>query len=215
MDQNDFKRFQALLYLANNTDPIDFSAIKNIPYEVIFTTPRKQRLISIGAYSLMVNHPHLVVQERRENGITAFMHKLGTAYTSYFNRKYERIGNLMVKPFRSKHISDESYLRRVVQYVHLNVAELFEHGWKNGDVRNIKTLEQKLLHYKFSSLPDYFGAHRPEQNILDGEAKTLFSESLPHLSAVLHEAMLYYKEIEDEFTLRSRGYPKFRKASPS
>ena len=207
LDENDFKRFQALLYLANNTEPVNFELLKNVPREAIFTLPRAKTLVAIGAYCLMTNHPHVIVQEKEENGITAFMHKLGTAYTTYFNRKHERIGNLMVKPFRSKHIADEGYLRRAVQYVHLNPAELFEPGWKNGRVRNMKTLEQNLVGYTFSSLPDYFGGSRPEQTILDKEAKDLLLDGLPRLRDVLNEAALYYEEIENEFIPHPRGRP--------
>lgn len=213
IDKNDFQRFQALLYLANNIEPVNFELLKNVPREAIFALPRKKTLVAIGAYCLMTNHPHLIVQEREENGITAFMHKLGTAYTTYFNKKHGRIGNLMVKPFRSKHIADERYLRRVAQYVHLNPVELFEPEWKNGKVHSLETIEQNLLGYTFSSLPDYFSDDRPEQTILDDEAKALLLDDLPNLHDVLNEAALYYAEINSEFVSRQRGRPH-KKATP-
>ena len=150
----------------------------------------------------MKNHPHLVVQEKQEGGITIFMRKLGTAYTMYFDRKYRRIGNLMVKPFRSKHIDDDRYLRRVVQYVHLNPAEIFERGWKKGKVRNMIALERQLRGYMFSSLPDYFGKRRPESDILDKDAYALFRHDLPQFCDVLEEAAAYYGEIESEFKVK-------------
>lgn len=204
MDKADFRRFHALLYLANNIEPVNFEFIKSVPYENIFTLPRKKTLVAIGAYCLMTNHPHLIAQEKEEGGITAFMHKLGTAYTAYFNRKHKRIGNLMVKPFRAKHIDDDRYLRKVVQYVHLNPAEIFETGWKSGEVRNITTLESRLLDYKFSSLPDYFGNMRPEHNILDRGAFEFLSNDLPRFKDLLLEAASYYGEIESEFEPRSK-----------
>src|SRR3989338_5266956 len=209
IDQKDFKRFHALLYLANNTEPLNFELIKNIPYENIFTLPRRKKLVAIGAYCLMTNHPHLVVQEIEEGGITAFMHKLGTAYATYFNRKHGRIGNLMVKPFRSKHIDDDKYLRRVVQYVHLNPAEIFEPGWKKGKVRNMAILEQRILDYKFSSLPDYFSSDvRPERSILDKKVYEVFIDDLPKFKDLLTEAAAYYDEVESEFIPHSSGRPK-------
>lgn len=202
LDKSDFKRFQALLYLANSSEPIDFEIIraKKLTHEDLFAVLRPKTLVSIGAYCLMKNHPHIIVQEKNDGGITSFMRKLGTAYTMYFNRKHGRIGNLMVKPFRSKHIEDDRYLRRVVQYVHLNPAETFEHGWKKGKVRNMPMLEKRLLGYRFSSLPDYFGGRRPERNIIDGEAYNLFADDLPKLNEVLGEAIVYYAEIESEFS---------------
>ena len=212
LDKHDLKRFQALLYLANSAEPVNFESIKtkNITHEEIFTMPRVETLVAVGAYCLMKSHPHLVVQERKEGGITAFMRKLGTAYTMYFDRKYGRIGNLMVKPFRSKHIGDDRYLRRVVQYVHLNPAEIFERGWKKGRVRDKRALEQRLLSYMFSSLPDYFGDKRPELGILDTEIHGLLRDDLPQFSDILEEAALYYGEVEGEFISHPRGRPKER-----
>lgn len=212
LDKKDFKRFQALLYLANSTEPINFELIKakKMSHEEIFALPRKETLVAIGAYCLMNNHPHLIVQEKVESGITSFMRKLGTAYTMYFDRKHGRIGNLMVKPFRSKHIGDDRYLRHVVQYVHLNPAELFEYGWKKGKVRNMAALEKYLLGYNFSSLLDYFGDKRPEGAILDKEAYDLFRHDLPKFREVLGEAAAYYVEIEGEFVLQPLGRPPKR-----
>lgn len=204
--KDDFKRFQELLYLANSTEPVNFEFIKskNISHEDIFFLPRPKTLVAVGAYCLMKNHPHIIVREKQEGGITAFMRKLGTAYSMYFDRKYGRIGNLMVKPFRSKHIGDDRYLRRVIQYVHLNPAEIFEPKWKKGGVRNMITLERHLLGYAFSSLPDYFGKRRLERNIIDNKVYNLFYNNLPKLNEILKEAVEYHHEIENEFI----SYPK-------
>lgn len=208
IDEADFRRFRALLYLANSVKAVNFDTIRNIPYEEIFTLPRGKTLVSIGAYCMMTNHPHLIVQEKEEGGITTFMHKFGTAYTSYFNRKHKRVGNLMVKPFRSKHIGDDKYLRWVIQYVHLNPAEIFEPTWKMGKVRNIEILGKQLLDYKFSSLPDYFGETRPERSILDENVFKFIEADLPKFDDLLLDAAKYYAEIEAEFQWRPRGHPK-------
>jgi putative transposase len=205
----DFQRFQQLLYLANDTQVVDRAVIRDMSHGQILLVPRKAPLVAIGAYCLMSNHPHLIVQEKAEGGISKFMHKLGTAYTMYFNIKNKRIGNLLVKPFRSKHIQDDQYLRRVVQYVHLNPTELFEPGWKNGAVKDMKTLGQKLRGYHNSSLIDYWGTKRPESVILDTEAFGLIKSSLPSLEEVIADTHAYYAEIAGEFSLRKS------KASPS
>ena len=208
IDERDFRRFQALLYLANNVEPVNFELLKNKPYEDIFTLPRRQNIVAVGAYCLMKNHPHLILQEVKEGGTTNFMRKLGTAYTMYFDKKYDRIGNLMVKPLRSKHIGDDRYLCRVVQYVHLNPAELFEPGWKEGKVIDTAALERRLCDYTFSSSPDYFGKERPERAILDKEVYNLLRDDLPKIRDTIMEAALYHAEIEDSLTPRPRGRPK-------
>ena len=120
----------------------------------------------------------------------------------YFNIKRKRVGNLFVTPFRSKHINDDTYLKRVTQYIHLNPAEVFESGWKGGGAKNLHSLEKKLLEYPYSSMQDYFGTEklkgRPERFLLDQEVASLVNgHSL--LSEVLSEADVYYKELFGEF----------------
>ncbi len=207
--QSDFQRFLKLLYLGNDHKEINLEFLKDVPYAEIFSLPRTKPLVAIGGYCLMRNHPHLLVQEKTNGGITKFMHKIGTAYTSYFNKKYDRIGNLMVKPFRSKHISDDLYFRKVAQYIHLNPAETFEHGWKSGKAVDIQKLKRQLLNYKHSSLYDYANsANRPERAILDPDAFNLISGGLPPLEEVLAEAHTYYKEIASDFEPKPRGRPR-------
>ena len=208
-DSTDFRRFMELLYLVNDTQAVDRALIKTLRYEDILQLSRKEQLVAIGAYCLMDNHPHLLLQEKMEGGISKFMHKLGTAYTMYFNIKNKRIGNLLVRPFRSKHIPDDRYLRRVAQYIHLNPAKLFDSGWKSGGVEDLKKLEQKLQGYEYSSLLDYWGTVRPEATILDKEAFSLIKNNLPPLKEVIADTHAYYKEQASEFSLRKS------KASPS
>lgn len=208
-NSGDFKRFLKLLYLGNDHKEVNLELLKNIPYTEIFSLPRNKPLVAVGGYCLMGNHPHLLVQEKTDGGITKFMHKIGTAYTSYFNKKYDRIGNLMVKPFRSKHISDDRYLKRVAQYIHLNPAEVFEKDWKKGILQSPSALEKNLLTYPYSSLQDYFGREiRPERSILDDDAFQFFRNDIPSLAEVLKETRLYYQEIEGSFLPKPRGRPK-------
>jgi len=210
MDERDFERFEKLLYLANDEgSQVNLELLKHLTPRELFSLPRKKPLVAIGAYCLMDNHPHIVMREMIDDGISKFMHKVGTGYTSYFNRKYERIGNLMVKPFRAKHITDDVYLRHVVQYVHLNPAEVFEPGWKDGFVSDTKKLEQNLIMYAHSSLPDYLATPtstpRFQKSILDEETCTMISSELPTLKSIIEEAVAYYAELEKEYEPKPRG----------
>ena len=76
----DYERFEALLYLANQTEPAD------LKYQgSSFTEIREARtgdpLVEIVAYCLMPSHFHLLVREHVEGGIAKFMQKLTTAFT--------------------------------------------------------------------------------------------------------------------------------------
>jgi putative transposase len=192
LDERDFERFMQLLYLAN-----DISALhhQDITHPQDFSHPRSQPLVAIAAYALMPNHYHLVMREIREGGISEFMRKLGIAYTTYFNTKNERVGNLFVKPFRARHVDSDRYLQHLVKYIHLNAAELFEPRWKEGDVRDFAGLEKYLIEYPFASLRDFNGPWRPAQIILDSESIEVINPiSMPIL---IHDAYELYQEFAE------------------
>lgn len=194
-DQRDYERFLQALYVCNSAREIRRDSLNNFSHNAILQVERDTPLVSIVAYCLMPNHYHLVLQEIVEGGIVRFMQKVGTLYTMYFNAKNERIGSLFVGPFRSKHIHDDGYLKRVIPYVHLNPAELFEQEWKNGVVTNMPLLRKNIAEYRFSSLPDYIGAIRPESSILDWGTIVDIHEQLPALYSVVGDAAAYYRSL--------------------
>lgn len=166
-DEADYCRFLEQLYLANTGTPLRRDDIGTRDFEEILKLPRDGTLVAVGAFCLMPNHFHLVLKEIVEGGITKFMQKLGTAYTMYFNGRYERTGNLFVKPFRSRHIDTDRYFQYLINYLHCNPAELYEPKWKTGDVENIEILTEKLITYPYSSLGAYENRKLPIRAILD------------------------------------------------
>jgi len=192
--QRDYERFLETLYLSNSTVSVRRHDLYDPSHEDFFLVDRGNPLVTVGAYCIMPNHFHLLLKEITNGGISKFMHRVGTSFTKYFNLKYDHVGNIFIKPFRSKHIKDDRYLKRIIQYIHLNPAELFETGWKTGKVRNISLLERRLRAYQYSSLIDYCGDTRPQKAILNKKILKLF-EDLPPLANVLEDATAYYKEL--------------------
>lgn len=123
------------------------------------------------------------------------MRSVGTAYTMYFNIKNQRAGNLFVKPFRSRHIGDDRYLQKVVQYTHLNPVELFEPGWKNGNVRFQSALSKKISEYRYSSLGAYQGKPFAERAVLDEESVDMIADGMPPLEELIDDSIEYYREL--------------------
>ena len=146
----DFNRFLELLYLSNDTHSQQRGAFQGRSHVEILQRKRHAPIVALAAYCLMPNHFHLLLQEVSEGGITSFMRKVGTGYAMYFNLKNKRIGNIFVKPFRSKHVADDAYFKRAVSYIHLNPVELFESGWKSGIVRDKSAVKERLLQYSYS-----------------------------------------------------------------
>lgn len=159
----------------------------------IMGIPRAKPLVSIGAYCLMPNHFHLLLREIKAGGIARFMQRLGTAYTMYFNVRNERTGNLFTKPFRSRHVGEDRYFQRVVNYIHCNPAELFEHGWKKGNVKNMDKLERMLRQYRYSSLADYAGDKRSLSAILGQDGFDAWDPVTP--TKMLEDYRAYYADI--------------------
>lgn len=193
--RKDYERFIQALYLCNNTKRAHWDDIDKKSHTEILLKGRGKPLVSIAAYSLMPNHFHLLIKSVEENGISKFMQKLGVAYTMYFNKKNGRNGNLFTRPFRSRHVVDDRYFRRVVQYIHLNAAELFEPGWKEGRVKDFSNFKKQLCRYAYSSLPDYEQVSRTERALLDKDALGFVKDSLPNFSAILEDAAKYYREL--------------------
>ena len=192
------KRFLDTLFLANQSAPMP-----NMPYlyqkfshAEIFSLERKGPLTMIGAYCIMPTHYHLLVQPLVENGLSEFMHKMGTGFTRYYNDRLKRVGNLFVKPFRSKHVANEGYLGRVASYIHLNPIELFEPNWKQGRVQKIEAVQRRLLQHPYSSLLDYEKGNRPQRSILNEDAMLMIKERLSPLQESIYDAAEYYQFLE-------------------
>ena len=195
-DAQDYERFQEYLYLCNDTVSFDRNNFFKHTHADIFSRPRRKELIAIGFYSLMPNHFHVGFQEIEEGGSSKFLQKLGTSYSMYFNSKYGRVGGLFIGPCRSKHIGNDRYFRRVTQYIHLNAAELYEHKWKQGIVKNMQLLEKQLRSYPYASLRDYIETSRPERSVLNTDTMALVRSSLPMLRAILEDAREYYASLD-------------------
>ena len=149
---NYFIHFKSLLFF-NREDGIK---IRDLDGRNILPPAKEERIVSILAYCLMPNHYHLLVREKKENGITSFMRKLGTGYTMYFNTKYERNGVLFQGKFKSVLVSEDSYSHYIPHYIHVNPLDLVM-NWREDEVdyRKAKTF---LDSYKWSSYHYYLNS---------------------------------------------------------
>jgi len=171
INQSDYLRFVALLYIMNQKESFrieNFLRDKSHTIKNIFKEKRgDQTLVSILGYCLMPNHFHLILYEHTEGGISKFMLKLLTAYSMYFNTKYERSGPLFIHPFRSEHISNESQYVYIFSYLHLNPISLLQKDWKHNGIINQKEATIFLQNYRFSSYLDFLRQDRLESLILN------------------------------------------------
>lgn len=122
----------------------------------IIQNREKKPIVEILAMCLMPTHIHLLLRPLTPNGISLFIQKLG-GYSTYFNKKYNRFGSLIQRPFRVVHIKTQEQLEIIVCYIHTNPVELVEPKWKEKGIRDSKAAMQFLEKYWCSSLPDYLG----------------------------------------------------------
>lgn len=188
----DHNRFVALLYIMNQNASFrmdNFLQMHKNNLSKIFEEKREETLVSILGYCLMPNHFHLILHEHAEGGISKFMGKLLTAYSMYFNTKYERSGPLFTHPFRSEHISNEPQYMYIFSYVHLNPISIIDKKWKKNGIKDKKEAKEYLEKYQFSSYPDFLGNNRPESSILN----------LSFVPEYIQEMELSFKTFEETY----------------
>ncbi len=191
-DSKDYFRFLELLYLANDESPLRRDDLGVRTFEEILTTHRGKPLVAISAFCLMPDNFHLVLHEVVEGGITSFMRKVGTAYTLYFNSRHKRIGNLFLKPFRSRHVPADRAVQNLISYVHAHPAVLYELKWSTHHIVDPQYLEEHLTAYPYSSLGLHTGTRTLSSPILGGQKPGAW-RSVP-LQRMLQEARRYSAE---------------------
>ncbi len=169
IDDNDRRRFVQLLFLCNGERPVNAREYKGLSFAECVEKMGKNRkpLISIGAYCLMPNHFHILVRENDSPGVSAFMRKLLTAYSMYFNTKYARNGRLFESSYQSMHADYDTYLKYLFAYIHLNPLKITDPYWKENSVQGKEKALKYLSNYQFSSFPDYAEGDREAGVILN------------------------------------------------
>lgn len=132
--------------------------------------------ILVHAYVLMTNHYHLILETPKANLIST-LHDLNTAYTNYFNRRYNRTGHLFQGRYRSLLVEKDTYLLELSRYIHLNPL-------RAGVVKRPED-------YQWSSYPTYLST-RPQAEWL------CTSEILGQLSRQKEKARHRYRQFVEE-----------------
>ncbi len=173
LDQEDYDRFAKLLYLCNSTKSFKFR--DDIVDQKIdaYDFDRGKPIVSIGAWALMSNHFHIYITpshrprlwENGENPIVIFMQKVCTAYSMYFNKKYNRTGKLFEGAFKSVHVKNDEQAKYNFSYIHLNPVKIIDPLWKENGIKNISQTLKFLSKYRWGSYLDYKNIKRQENKI--------------------------------------------------
>ncbi len=185
LDKSDYQRFLKLLYTTNSKETLKYSDIETSPGRT-WTIERGNTLTDIGAYCLMPNHFHLLVKGSEDGNISLFLQRLLTAYSMYFNKKYNRTGSLFQGKSKSKHINNNEYLKYIFSYIHLNPVKLIQNDWKENSIRDTKSALEYLDTYTQSSYLDFTEEKRKESLILN---TSVFPEYFPNSATFKKEIL--------------------------
>jgi putative transposase len=161
MDDHDYFRFLYGLYDFNDRNSsLNFRYKDSILQSHEVRLREREMVVNIFAFCLMNNHFHLLLQQRTENGITQFMHKLGTGYTNFFNTKYKRVGSLFQGPFKSVAVVHDRQIMHLLHYIHANPLDLCMHEWREKKILQRSKARNILEQYKYSTYGDYIGGNK-------------------------------------------------------
>jgi putative transposase len=119
-------------------------------YEKFIQTIQRYKPVceyELFAYCLMGNHLHILLKEGKEL-LDQVMRRICGSYVYWYNRKYERIGNLFQGRYASEPVEEEAYFLTAMRYIYQNpvkaglVKNVREYTWSNyGEYinRNIMT----------------------------------------------------------------------------
>ena len=147
-----------------NKGRINFALLKSFidGYE-----KERKPLVKIMADCLMPNHFHLIIQELQEKGISKFMHKLGTGYVSFKNKKYSRGGgSLFQGPYKMVKINKDEQLKYLLVYINvINPGQVMEPKLKEEGTKDIDKIINFAENYNWSTNKEYLNTR--ESTIID------------------------------------------------
>jgi putative transposase len=153
MDNFDYYRFVHNLFEFNDTTPA--GRFSEFVTPKVMQNKKRDLLVEVLCFCLMPNHFHLILRQRVDNGIIAFMKKIGLGYAMYFNRKNIRVGSLFQGRFKAISASNDEYLLHLSRYIHLNPVELIDPSWKKKGIKSWRLTNDFLKSYRWSSYLDY------------------------------------------------------------
>jgi len=107
----------------------------------------------------MPNHFHLIIQQLVDTGIRTYMHKIGSSYSQYYNKKYDNQGAIFQGRFKLIPVDSQEQLTNLSRYIHrnplklpnINENHLFEYPWSSftqylSNTSNPNISPEQILH---------------------------------------------------------------------
>lgn len=129
-----------------------------------------EKIVDLLCFAIMPDHYHLLLKEKKENGIIDFVRKCDISISKYINIRNNRKGSLFESRFKSKHIDSNEYLVHSSVYMHLNPLDTISgKEWREHKLQNWEEIRKSLFDYPWSSLKSFFEPSSDKNNLLSGQ----------------------------------------------
>jgi putative transposase len=133
--------------------------------------------VGLLSFCLMPNHFHLLLHQKTKDGITKLMKQVSTAYSMYFNKRYERVGTLFQGVYKAVMVTTDEQLLHLSRYIHLNPIDrgVSLHDFQWSSYKNyIKNEGPSWV--KTSPILDFFNNQNPNfsyENFVEKSIETI------------------------------------------
>lgn len=166
VDDYDYATFLNLLKRYLSKEPVKDK--KGREYKTLYGQ------LELLAFCLQPNHFHLLIYQEGPRSMSDLLHRVTTAYTSYFNKRHRRGGPLFHERFKASHIGRDEYLQHISRYIHLNPKDYenwdfsslsYYTGKKNADW--VKTARIKELFEDQKEYMNFLRDYESHKKILE------------------------------------------------
>lgn len=157
---------------------------------------KREKLVSIGVWSLMPNHYHLFSSPIKDNGLYAFHKKFGGGFANFFNTKYERSGALFQGRYKKVLVDNDTQALQLICYIHSNPLDLWKPNWKEKGLTNLEIQNAlKFLEndYRWSSHMDWWGT-RNFPSLIDTQFMHIFFNDSKEYREFFTDWLRYYEK---------------------
>jgi REP element-mobilizing transposase RayT len=172
----------------NNRENIFFQE-RNYAYFTDLWWKHTSPIAETWAYCLLRNHFHATVYVKNKEDLTGlnkikepsqYFSNFFNAYARGVNIATQRTGTLFERPFKRIPVDSESYLMRLIVYIHQNPQKhKFEDDFRNWNyssyhelIANVPTrLQRDRMMQLFGSQKDFIRIHQEIQPLVDFEDK--------------------------------------------
>jgi len=165
-DDQDYKMF--LIFLRRHLSRQTESNSRNQVYESYAGR------VELLAYCLMPNHYHLLFYLNNDTkAISELMRKVAGTYTSYFNRRHNRIGYLFQGTYKASVVDNDAYLLHISRYIHRNPEDYYTWPFSSlqyyiGDWKADWVIPDRLYKlYEWGTYETFLNEYNPSPELED------------------------------------------------